>query len=298
MGLGAELLLRKIPNDYRYKRTYLDSNSNKIKVLFLGNSHFYYGINPEFITSTAFNAAHISQSLNYDFEILKKYENKLDSLKYIVVPVDYFSLFTTLEKSVEAWRVKNYTLYYGINITNNLADHTEILSNNFKTNALRLYNFYLKHVSNITCTKLGWGTSYNSKNNQDLVFTGKLAAKRHFTKSQAYFDKNVGILKSIIEFSLARNIHLVFITSPAYKTYVQNLNNNQLNQTVNSVTNLTQHYNNTQYINLLNDNTFNEIDFYDADHLNEIGAKKLTIKIDSLLTNKDHQISSGALSPK
>ena len=44
---------------------------------------------------------------------------------------------------------------------------------------------------------------------------------------------------------------------------------------------------NTFYYNLLTDASFNEIDFYDADHLNKIGAKKLTQKIDSLLVQNN-----------
>jgi hypothetical protein len=41
-----------------------------------------------------------------------------------------------------------------------------------------------------------------------------------------------------------------------------------------------------KYLNLLTDKAFDEKDFYDADHLNEIGAKKFTLKIDSLINAK------------
>ena len=40
---------------------------------------------------------------------------------------------------------------------------------------------------------------------------------------------------------------------------------------------------NVTYQNFLLDSSFSAIDFYDADHLDEIGAKKLTSKIDSLI---------------
>ena len=236
----SEILLRKIPNDYLYKRNYLDTNSKKIKILFLGSSHVYYGINPAYIKANSFNAAYTSQSLDYDFEILKKYDNKWDSLKYIVVPVDYFSLYSKLETSDEAWRVKNYTIYYGMHTTNKIENYSEILGNKFNINATRLYSFYFKNNSNITCSKLGWGNGYgyNSKDKNDLITSGKEAAIRHLAKSDHYFSENVEILKSIIEFAKAKNIKVILFTSPAYKTYVQNLDKTQLNYTINEVTKL------------------------------------------------------------
>ena len=74
--LGAlilEVLIQNIPNEYSYKKSYLDSNSNEIEVLFLGSSHVYYGVNPEYISANSFNASHIAQTLDYDYAILKKY---------------------------------------------------------------------------------------------------------------------------------------------------------------------------------------------------------------------------------
>jgi hypothetical protein len=40
---------------------------------------------------------------------------------------------------------------------------------------------------------------------------------------------------------------------------------------------------NCVYVNLLTDSSFTATDYYDAAHLNDIGAKKLSMKIDSLL---------------
>ena len=69
--ISFELLLRNIPNDYSFKKNYLNTKSNSIEVLFLGSSHIYYGINPEYISRNSFNGSHISQSLNFDLEILE-----------------------------------------------------------------------------------------------------------------------------------------------------------------------------------------------------------------------------------
>jgi hypothetical protein len=280
-----EVLCRRIPNDYQYKISYLDSNANIINVLILGSSHAYYGINPVYLKYKAFNAAYISQSLDYDWEIIKKYDNHWHNLKCIVLPIDYFSFYCNLNESAESWRKKNYIIYEGIKLQNDLSSNTEILSSKFIVNIARIHSNYINHDSVILCSKLGWGTEYNSKKNKNLVISGKIAALRHTIKNSKCLEKNIFILTNIIKYAFTNKIKVLLITSPAYKTYVEALNSNQLNTTLNILNNLSRGYGNVQYYNLLNDKSFAGTDFYDADHLNEIGAKKLTNKIDSILTS-------------
>lgn len=287
----SELLLRNIPNDYSYKSKYLDKNAQKIETLFLGSSHFYSGVNPIFISSKSFNAAHSSQSLDFDLKILEKYNDEWDSLKIIVVPVDYFSLYSKLETGIEAWRVKNYSLYYGILSDYKVENNTEVFNTKFKANFDRIQQYYFNGKNEIICSDLGWGLNYNSKNNKDLKISGKTAAKRHTAKNKDYFNENVAVLNRIIEFAKNKNCTVIFVTTPAHMAYVSNLNATQLNSTVTEIRNLAKLNKNVRYLNMLTDSSFVNEDFYDADHLNEIGAKKFSLKlktiIESLEKNKE-----------
>ncbi|MDO4782501.1 MAG: hypothetical protein Q4A09_04695 [Capnocytophaga felis] len=274
-----EFLLRNIPNDYLLKKQYLDKNSYEIETLILGSSHSFYGLNPEYFDSNTFNASHISQSLNYDYEILKKYQQKFKKLKTIVLPVSYFTLFAKLEEGSEPWRIKNYGIYYDMNLKKSLANYSEVFSSRLNLNARRIVSYYVLNNPSVSCTKLGWGTSFNSKDAEDLIESGKIAAERHTMpeinsyKYQKIFNDNILILKSIIQWSKANNIKVLFLTFPAFETYRQNLSQEQLKIT----------YENCFYENLLSDTNFLPIDFYDADHLSEIGAKKLSILINEKL---------------
>lgn len=298
IGICFEILLRRVPNDYLYKKNYLDKTSNQIKVLLLGNSHIYYGINPKYFSLNAFNASSVSQSLDYDWAILNKYNNKWDSLKYVIIAVDYFSLFSKLETSVEAWRVKNYEIYFGINNSYKIQDHSEILSNNLKTNLSRLYSFYFKDDNNINSSKLGWGTAYNSKTKKDLEKTGKISAERHTIKNDQYVNENIKILESIIKFAKVKGVEIILLSSPAYKTYTRNLDKHQLSQTIDTVKKIVNLSSNVIYLNLLTDDEFTENDFYDADHLNEFGTKKLSLKLDSVLFKMDRNSNKQNTLPK
>ena len=278
-----ELVLRNIPNDYSYKRNYLDQNSNQIETLFLGSSHSLYAVNPEYLNSNSFNAAHVAQSLDYDVEILKKYANQMDKLKYIIVPIDYFSLYNRLETGVEYWRIKNYTIYYGFDKSSGFVENLELLNGKWSENSFRVYKYLWKKKSEISCNQRGWGTNYNSKNKQDLFVTAKAAAKRHAKKSISFFDENVKIVDEIISIAKSKNVKVIFYTCPAYKTYVSQLNQEQLQKTILTIKGIQNLNTNVFYYNFLNDAKFTAKDFYDADHLNEIGAEKFSKKMDSII---------------
>lgn len=287
LAIIVELNLRKIPNNYSYKSNYLDKNSRNLQVLFLGSSHAFYDINPEYISSSSFNAGYTSQSLDYDFEILNKYRGQWDNLHFIVLPIDYFSLFSRLEDGIEAWRVKNYNIYYGIQKSFKIEDNAEIFSNRFNDNFTRLYKFKRENKTDFNCSKLGFGTDYDSNNIQNIVETGKAAALRHKAKDDQWFEKNVDILNKIVAFAKERNIKIILYTSPAYKTYIENLDTLQLNRTFQEIQKIVSSNSNLKHYNFLNDKSFDATDFFDGDHLNDIGAKKMTFKMDSLIKKAD-----------
>lgn len=280
-------MLREIPNDYRLKREYLDKNSDKIEVLFLGGSHVNSGLNPVYTKKRSFNAAYVSQTLDYDFEILRKYNGKWSSLDYIVLAISYATLFEKVEESIEGWRVKNYVIYYKILITNQLRYHLEILNGLLFDHFVRLYKYYFKKIDNVKCTELGWQTSVRSGTPADLSKSGIEAAERAtLPVNQKYFEEMTSILDSIIDFAKRNKSKLIMLTTPAFESYRANLNQSQMGRTISLMNNIVKEHDNCYYINLLDDNSFTDKDFRDGDHLNGNGARKLTLKIDSIINNK------------
>lgn len=281
--VAMEIMLRNIPNDYSLKKSYLGANAAKVEVLCLGSSHGYYNINPEYFNRPGFNAAHIAQSLNYDLAILKDYESRLVHLKYIVLPVSYFSLYGKLNESPESWRVKNYSLYYGINTTYNIKNYFEVLSNGFGVNFKRCVSYYINHKPEITSSSLGFGSNYLSTHQQNLNLTGQEASLRHTKEDGEFLEENIANLREIIEIAARKNAKVIFFTPPAYHTYREKLDQKQLSETLNAVRALSSKYSHVVYRNFLSDTSFVKSDYYDADHLNEIGAEKLTKRINSLI---------------
>ena len=183
---SSEILLRSQMNEYKYKNSYLERNKSTIELLCLGPSTAYFGINPHYFKMKAFNATHVSQTINYDIFLWDKFVEQMDSLKCVILTIDYWSPFTTMETSAEPWRTKNYHLYYGCKF------HKYDQKSNFET-----YNFNLvlwKRVYNalenlskgcveLGIDSLGYGIDYTlSKRSSDWKEDGPSEAKKHNKK--------------------------------------------------------------------------------------------------------------------
>ena len=282
IAFTADLLLRHIPNDYSYKNGYLHKYSDSIQVLLLGSSHGFYDIDPKYIRARCFNAAYVSQSLDYDDAILEKYTWR--NLHYILVPVSYFSIYSDLSTTREAWRAKDYAMYYRLPAARSPVDYTEIFSNRLDINWKRISSYYLSHTSEISCTDLGWGTKCTSSDDQDLNESALEALVRHTVpRDEEVVSRNEAVLKRMILFARRRNIRVILYTPPAYRTYTDRLDKAQWTATMQVATGDAATYANTCYLNFLEDPRFTEADFHDADHLNERGAEKFTRLMDEAI---------------
>lgn len=281
--IGMEIFLRSIPNDYKYKKSYLDKSSKNIEVLFLGSSHTYYGINPDYISKNAFNASHIAQSIDYDYEIFIKYKDNWKNLEYVVIPIDYFTFFSPISKNkLAAWRIKNYILYYSVYKDLNISNFSEVLTFNFKTSVNRIKKYILNGTNEVTCSERGYGV--DKRNNKvDLFSSGEKAAIRHTQSDFSSFGNQVDILKIFLNYTMHKNIKVILYTTPAYSSYVDNLDPNQIDLTIRTAKELAERYENCSYHNLLSHSNFVSSDFRDADHLNKKGAKKLSLLINQLI---------------
>lgn len=283
--VGSEYIIRLIPNDYSYKNKYLEINSHNIRILILGSSHSFFGINPVYFSQKAFNAAHVSQTFNYDLFIFDKFKNKLSNLKTVILPVSYFSLFSKLENGTESWRVKNYSIYYDCSYHHEPKNTFEVLSLKPLQIIKDIYKYY-RGGTNITVSELGFGLGYSNITQSDLIATGKSAAKRHTKSSLDLLDTNMRLLNKLITESNTNGIKVILFTPPARKSYISNLNKHQLSVMKISISKIIREHPNVEYHNFMNDDRFIDSDFKDADHLNGLGAKKLTKIIDRIIHDK------------
>ena len=284
----VEYGIRQIPNDYKYKKTWLDNNVSSVQILIVGTSQGLYGINPIYFSKKAFNDCHVSQTPKYDKFLIDKYIEDADSLEYIILPIAYHSLVYDLEDGPEWWRVKNYCIYYDCPIHKyELKFQTELYGLNIIPQVKRLWSYIINNENAINCDTLGFGTNYTKANRAENWFAnGGESIKGHTFNLQKYatrIHENKDCLNSIAKTCKQNNVKFLLVTMPVLKSYSERIDTPQYNLTVNFCDSLANTYDNVIYINLFLDNRFVEDDFYDADHLCEIGAEKLTRIIDDYL---------------
>ncbi len=282
--LLLEVLLRQIPNDYAYKLTQFELQKDSIKTLLLGSSHTMYGLNPEYFSESTYNLGHVSQTMDVDYYLLKKYLKTLPQLKTVVLRLSYTTLHEQLRVGPESWRLKDYNLYYDINLSNKLKHKSEVLSVKLKNNLIRLQDYYLNHDEMITVEPLGWATFDREQVDKPLNDVGLMAAKKHTAKDNSLVEENIQFLENIVQLCKAEGVNVLLVTMPAHQSYRENLNDSQLELVLKAGKKMETSYDNCRYLNLLNAENFTNADFYDGDHLNSTGAKKLSLFIDRLIS--------------
>ncbi len=291
-----EYVARKIPNVYSYKNEWMSKNIQSVKILNLGSSHGYFGIDPYSFSVDAFNAAHESQDLKYDHFIFSKFLNQMDSLKVLILPVSYFTFVGNgLENSNEYWRVKYYCIYYKCKYHRFQLYYNSEFYNDLYHRDLHfkdLVSSVFGKVSYVDCDELGnkrIRSGFDDRSDDWWEENGYMRAIYHtMTIDSLTIMKNMEYVEQMIEKCAQKGIVVYIVTTPTYKTYRKNTNSTQLQIMLNCCNYFYTKYDNVIYHNLIADTLFTTKDFADSDHLNEIGAIKLTKKlqktIDSLGT--------------
>ena len=272
-----EMMCRAIPNSYSLKNRFLSDSAQNIKVLILGSSHSYFGINPRYFDLYSFNAANVSQSFDYDKAILNKFWGKMPNLRYLIIPVSVFSPYTNLSGGIESWRERKYKAYY--HIYRGILDFSK---NDFETEigSRMCYEYYCLHQDFSHCSHLGFGEAYEVNDNKDLEKSGVVAAKRHsvdIENSKDIYEENVKHIEEIVDLARTNHVKVIFITTPAWQSYRFGVSKAQYEGMIRFTDTFVRlDPANIVYLNMFSDSRFTEEDFFDADHMCGKGAEKLS----------------------
>lgn len=272
----TEVAIRNIPNDYNSKKQQIRENGDQFEILVLGSSHVYYGINPEYFDQKCFNLAHIAQTPEFDLKLLKKFLPQMKNVKTVIYPISYFTFFWDLQSSTEAWRLKNYTIYYHLNAAQSFKDYLEFCSIDPLNNYKRIKDYYIYSRSELGVTPLGWGYNCLAEYAGNLEETGKIAAERHSNFGTHFYKKNTQEVDEILNLCQQNNIRVLLLFPPGYQSYRSYLNPDQLKMTYQTIDTLLSKHPNSSFLNLFADTSYTAALFLDGDHLNDQGATKLS----------------------
>ncbi len=282
-----EFLVRKIPNDYKYKNNVLTNDMIEFSIIILGHSQARDGLNPDLFDSTAFNFSNSAQSLNYDLQILKKAISLKSDIKTIVIPISYFTMYYTIEYGISSYLTKNYYLYMDLKVPS-FKYRFELTSGlNLKQQFFRTLKFYVFRESPYISTN-----GYYADASKVSILEAKSDAKKTYLRQKEYiisgidrFKSNELIILEIIEIAKNSDLKIIFFTPPLTNELIEVIPENLLKETSKYFSSIEENYSHVQYLNFLHSNNFELCDFKDSSHLNANGAKKLTKLINNYISN-------------
>ena len=287
--LFFECFYRAAENDYTKKAHDIQFQYDKAEILVFGNSHPFYGINPKYIDFSTYNFSLISQTLYYDKLLFDKHIPKFKNLKCIILHIEYTTLAELVENKENIWRKYYYQHYMNVEIPNNSVfdkrNYFISFTRGLRSN-VKLFIRYIKDGSITNCNDSGFGINYRDYSEQrlsdDLIQKRAIAIEDHLFD----FEENLVLLDKMIKYCHDKDIKIVLLTLPNTKKFYDLLNPKKKDKMTNTLAYLDSLNQHVTYYNMIQHESFDYFDFYDADHLNHNGARKAS----SILNKKLKEI--------
>lgn len=282
-----ELIVRKIPNAYKYKSEQLNMQKDSLQVVVLGASNAYMGIDPQYFSLIGFNAANVSQTLKYDNYLLEKFVLPMPNIKYVILTVSPTMLFHSFSKpnSEEWFREIYYSLYMGNNEYGLLSKKRYEICNPTVA-ADKLFGYYLFKEDFSRVTKSGFSEMYFSVNKakdwNKVKNVGEIVNPINKNDRVVLID-NCNYLANIAKQTASHKIKLILVSTPVLPVFTSHCDADKIKKFDALIKSTLEGNSNILYYDFSKDSSFKDEDFFDVNHLSEYGSKKLTLKIDSLL---------------
>lgn len=202
-----------------------DKNISKLKIINLGSSHSYNGIEyPKDIKG--YNLGLPSQKLYYDYKILKKYAERLERGAIVIIPISIFSFYDifkteNIDKNYVAFLKKDEILHIKYNEYFMLKyfSITQPVTKIFKI--LEQINLFIKDrkIENKIEAKM---LNFKEKEKDSII-----KAKAHLKIEDKNSDLGIKQLEEIINFCFIKGYNPILVTTPY--TYFYNEKIGKLN---------------------------------------------------------------------
>ncbi|TVZ16948.1 hypothetical protein JM81_3220 [Maribacter sp. MAR_2009_72] len=296
-----DLFLRDINSLSSEKYNGLLNQKDSINVLFLGNSHANYAINPCKIDSfKTYNLANVSQKIYFDKRLTIKAINEgVSNLEYVFISVDYHSLFTSTQGIRDNWtyyangikyKDKDYTkvnlspFLWGYTPKVSLSLLTKTISRKIKYRENNVLNFDVEKFVDIKDTLCNGFIGINGTDISSFNDASYLSKARYLGENTETSERKEVIqdLMEFIEFLKKQNIKPILFSSPTYSEFNKYLDTITVKQNLADIHFLSKKYN-IPYWRYNDDARFLKEDFYNQDHLNKKGAEKFSKLINARL---------------
>ena len=244
------------------------------EVLILGNSHTFFGINPEESSFKMINVANKGRKIETDYYLLKENINKLKKVKYVILPISHCKMHSGTLNEQEKRLYYNY--YKVKEYKQSFLKNSLLINEPFR----ELVNDAL--LKNSRINSLGW------RANSETYKKDSVAIKERIHNAEGDFYEgepiNCGeryILK-MNNLCEENSKKMILLIPPYHPDYYQFSNKFYQKNVRNQLFKLAKKHNmifiDGQKLGIKNDSLFENVD-----HLNVKGATVFTKKLDSIL---------------
>ena len=297
-----DLYLVNMNSLHKEKANGLMEYANEIEILILGNSHATYGVDPSGFSTFAYNIANVGQSIYFDKELTLQNLNKLKNLKYVLISLDYHSLYFSRQRGE-----RNIWSYYGNGIKYPADNYRKanispflfgydpkvsfslIKKNMIKKWKFRNQNYFIDYdvelgVSLTDTIIKGYisflGTEQKKFNNENYIERIKGFDNLINYSTEKYLVQNeIGQLITTLQ---NKGVKPIFFSTPTFNEYNTFLDSSIINKNLTDSKNLCEKYD-IEFWDYANNNNFVKEEFFNADHLNKKGGTKFSKMLDSRL---------------
>lgn len=259
----------------------MNQHLDDTKILIIGQSHFEEGIIPDCIRKDSiFNFAISGQGLIWTEQLAQRYIPKMKNLKIVLVPFSYgggYKYYGRPSEFLSTYRCMYYKyMHLHYDPLTDWLYWPEIFNSK-----LDIFDRLITHkdgcMGGITFSELDSLKGFiplSSKNKPEGWETGHLPSSEidFSQKNEDYFFQ----MNSIARLCQERNIRLVMISIPWWKSAHEKMTKEGISKMQIVVEELMNNYPCIEYHNYVFDKRFTADDFNDATHLNELGASKFS----------------------
>ena len=268
---SAEVYMRSLPNAYKYKEEWMWQNGHRVTTLLLGNSHGYFGLVPSAMGDSVFNLCAVSQRAREDFYLLQRYASACPHLRTVVLVVDNSNLFDVPMEEEEPFRVTYYQLYMGAR------NHSSVSRYGFEISSVEAcFEKWKKYreLGGMGCDSLGWGIAYRY-DQRDMNALREDRVKPHGFNNWEATLGNAASVKAMARWCRQRGISLVLLQTPVCKAYYDKMSPMQRDYIASLADTCCRVYG-ALPADFSRCEQLSDDDFFDADHLNDVGAKRFS----------------------
>lgn len=286
--LYIENNLGHLHNSYMLKEDVLQkSNLKEGGVIILGSSQALHGIDPSVFRLKGINLANVSQSLYYDDMIYRKFSGQNKTPGNVIITLSYFSMRYQLYDSPESWRGFYYKRFNHL-----IPDHDLSIWDLRNYSLIALYTplktiKYISQHFHVNLTPGSNNTGYmaefnNNPGRLDAAIGHSRVLLHNSLMKKSYVSSNYQYLQEIVHTASVNGNRIYIVMMPVHNSYAAFCDKAIVHET----DSILQHLSATEHVTVLNlfsNNTMNDTDFFDSDHLNHQGAIKFSRQLDSLL---------------